>query len=137
MTSIKISGVYPPTDNQKNAKIMGVVNFSIVDDAGTDLVYLNGCMIRESKDGGMFISMPSYKVGEKYRNHFRIFPGSKDEEASKSQRARMDALTKECLRILNDGGTPRRDNNVKDTDTTTQPQTPVATTSNAPAKDHW
>jgi hypothetical protein len=107
---IKISQVFTPSDLQKAKGIMGTANLAIVDGDDNPIVYLNGMTVRRTKDGKQrFLSMPSYSIqkgGEtQYRNHFSMFPSSKESESRDAQRARMDSLTNDVLRILDNGGT--------------------------------
>lgn len=125
MTQIKITGVYTPSEAQKAARIMGTASFCIVDDDGNDMVYLNGVKILEKKDGSArFLSMPSYKVGDNWRSHFRIFPSGPKSESRDAQRGRMDSITEEVLRILDSGGTPSK--------STSQPAATTASDSPTP-----
>jgi hypothetical protein len=111
---INISQVFTPSPNQTAKGILGTANLAILDDEGNPVAYLNGMTVRRTKDGkNRFLSMPSYaikKEGEtQYRNHFALFPSGKEDSSRQAQRARMDSLTNDVLRILDNGGTHKKD----------------------------
>ncbi len=113
--NVKILEVIPPSEKQTQSNIHGTVNLMIEADNGTPVVRLSGITVRKDKSGNSFLSMPSYKVGTdkdaKYYNHFQLFPLINDnEEASSSQKDRLNALTQEVVRIVANGGTKRTNN---------------------------
>lgn len=129
---MKINGVYTPSDKQKEKGIGGTVNLSIVDDNDRVLTQLNGIMIRQSKEGNRFLAAPGYSIADdpqtgqkRYRNHFKLFPLSDNEQDNATQKERMASLTAEVTKILDAGGTP------KSSDNTTAPSKPATTTSQA------
>lgn len=131
--SIKILDVIPPSQKQQDSGIMGTVNLAI-EDSGVTIVRLNGITVRKSGAGNMFLSEPSYSVGEgtdkKWWKHFMCYPGPKGEEGA-SQRELKDSLTAEVIRLLEAGG--KRSN--QQAETTTAPSTATATT--AAPSDPW
>lgn len=111
---IKVTDVMMPSEAQKNSNIHGSVSIEILADDGSTVVRLSGISVRKTKDGTRFLAMPSFPVGKgdqaKYLNHYSIFPGKGDDsDLSKKQRARMDKLTADVMRILDAGGTKRKE----------------------------
>jgi hypothetical protein len=109
---IKISHVFTPSENQVNKGILGTANLALTDDDGAPIVYLSGITVRRTKDGKTrFLSMPSYSINKNgetvYRSHFSLFPLGKTDETKAAQRARMDKLCGDVLRVLDAGGTQR------------------------------
>jgi hypothetical protein len=108
---IKILDVLTPSDKQKNSGILGTINLGIVND-GVMITKLHGLTVRKSKSGNYFLSEPSYPVGEgdnkNWYKHFTLYPGPAGPEGQ-SQRDSKDALTKEVIRILENGGTKRKE----------------------------
>ena len=124
---IKILDVFTPSEKQKASGIEGTVNLGLEHD-NVLIIRANGITIRKAKSGNMFLSEPSYSVGDgddkKWWKHFMLYPGPRGEEGE-TQRNAKDALTSEVLRVLESGGTKRK-------------ESPVTTTSNAaPARDPW
>ncbi len=110
---IKIVDVMTPSPAQTQNNILGTVAVEILADDGSVIVRLNGLTVRKAKDGTKFLAMPSFQVGkegnEKWLNHFKLFPGNNDEsDLSKKQRARMDKVATDAIRILENGGTRQR-----------------------------
>ena len=134
--SIKILDVIPPSQKQQDSGIMGTVNL-MISEGDVDIVRLNGITVRKSGAGNMFLSEPSYSVGEggdkKWWKHFMAYPGPKGDEGA-SQRELKDSLTAEVIRILDSGG--RRDNQQAATVTATSTPS-TATTTTAVPSDPW
>ena len=107
---IKIADVVTPSPAQAAKNILGTVAVEVCADDGSVIARLNGITVRKAKDGTRFLAMPSYQIGEgdnkKYLNHYTIFPGkSDDSDTSKKQRARIDKLATDAIRLLDSGGT--------------------------------
>lgn len=129
---IKIADVIAPSPAQVKKNIFGTINIEICADDGTTVVRLNGITVKKSKDGTRFLAMPSFKIGqednEKWLHHYTLFPNKNDDSPlTQKQRARMDKLTIDAMRLLDSGGTKRTDNTAKPTaaaSTTTKKQEP-------------
>lgn len=130
---IKILDVLTPTEKQKNSGIYGTVNLGIEHD-GVMIARLSGITVRKSGQGSMFLSEPSYSVGDgenkKWYKHYNLYPGPRGDEGA-SQREAKDKVTTEVLRILENGGTKRANSGG------TQSQNTASTPSSSAPVDPW
>ena len=136
---IKILDVLTPSDKQKAAGIHGTVNLGIEND-GVLVTRLSGITIRKSGQGSMFMSEPSYAVGEgdnkKWYKHYNLYPGPRGDEGA-SQRQAKDKLTTEVLRVLESGGTKRRETGTTSNTSTANTGAPSTASSATAASDPW
>lgn len=139
MSDIQIVDVIAPSENQIKSNILGTVNLMIVGQDSLPIARLNGLTVRKNKEGKRFLAAPSYPVGEgdkkQWYNHFTLFPTKTDDDSfNNKQRATMDVLTEEVLRILDTGGTRKRGpSSGKPQATAAAPAPSVATSK----KDPW
>lgn len=111
--NIQIVDVIPPSEAQVKSNILGTVNLMIVGEDNMPIARLNGLTVRRNKQEKRFLAAPSYPVGEgekkQWYNHYTMFPTKTDDDSfNNKQRATMDTLTEEVLRVLDSGGTRKQ-----------------------------
>lgn len=121
---LKIKDVIVPSENQIKVGILGTVSIEIIGANNLPVVTVSNITVRKNKNSEMFLSMPSYKNGEKYYNYVDLFRLSDDEATNNTQKNLRAELTKEVLRILESGGTRKPTNKPVATSTTSKTNFP-------------
>ena len=105
--NISINRVFPGTQNQKNVGIFATVVLDVQDDNGVTITQLNEIILRKSREGAYFLAAPSKEAGKdpqtnitRYRNYFKIFPLSDNEDMNNAQKDRMRELTSQVVSVM-------------------------------------